>query len=221
MKYFRSIWLLLVIVPGVLFAQAKPETGFLPTLNISKKLPADWSVNFKAESRQALFSEVANYDYLQTDVSLAAAKKTGIRSSLALGYLMSIDDEGLSNRIFQQFTHITPISSIRFAQRLSADQTFSEGNYTEFRFRYRLSAEAPLSGQSLDPREFFLKFSNEYLNSFQGEEYDLEIRTSGFLGYVITPANKLELGIDYRVDSFVNDIAEKNIWIGLNFYQSL
>jgi hypothetical protein len=209
------------MVTAVVSAQSTAETGFLPSVNINKKLPADWSVNVKAESRQALSGAEGGYEYLRTDLAFAVAKKTGIRTSVAAGYLLSIEDEGISNRAFQQFTLLNPDSYLRFAQRFSADQTFQRGEYTEFRFRYRWSAEMPTSGRSLDPREFFLKFTNEYLNSFQGEAYGLEIRISGFLGYVITPKNKLELGIDYRVDSFVRQVAEKNVWIGLNFYQSI
>jgi len=221
MKIHSIRSLILLFLPSVCFAQSSSELGILPTININKKLQRDWSVNFKTESRQSLIKDDFRYDYLLTDLSIAAAKKTGINSSIAVGYLLRIDEKGIRNRAIQQVTLLKRYPDFILAHRFSADQTFQKDTRMEWRFRYRISAEFPLSGQSVDPKEFFLKFSSEYLNSLQGKEYDLEIRSAGFIGYVITPKNKLELGLDYRIDSFIAKNPRNRFWIGMNFYQSI
>jgi hypothetical protein len=217
---------LLIILFGVLLslssnAQTSYQLGFLPSLNINKKLPKDWSVVFKAESRQSLIKDDFKYDYLLSDLSLAVSKKVGARTSIAFGYLIRIEDESITNRLIQQISIVRRYPSISLAHRFSADQSFERGNSPEFRFRYRISTEIPLSGQTLDPKEFFIKLNNEYLNSFQSKEYDLEVRGAFFVGYAFTPATKLELGIDYRADSFIEGNTQNRFWIGLNFYQSI
>jgi len=202
-------------------AQGTVEFGLLPSLNINKRLPKDWSLNFKTESRQSLIKEDFNYDYLLTDISLAASKKIGINTAIAMGYLMRIDDKGVKNRTIQQITFVKRYTNFSLSHRLLADQTFKKDDNTEVRFRYRISSEIPLQGKSLDPKEFFIKLSNEYLNSLHERSYDMEIRGAAFIGYVISPTNKLEFGFDYRIDSFINGDPGNRLWIGLNFYSSI
>jgi hypothetical protein len=201
--------------------------GLLPSININKKFPTDLSLNFKTESRQELKSGFfnipanVNYKYELTDFSLIAAKKIAINKSLAMGYLMRIRDNKVINRSIQQFITTKNYSGFKLAHRLSTDQTFEKGEKTEYRVRYRLSSEIALNGQSVDPREFYLKISNEYLNSWQGGDYDFEIRVVLFLGYEFSDSNKLELGLDYRMDSFINDSSRNRFWIGANWFQSI
>lgn len=221
MKKYQILFLALYAIPLPNFAQSSFQLRILPSLNINKKLPRDWSVNFKTESRQSLYREDFDYDYLLTDFSMAVAKKTGISTSFVAGYLLRVAEEGLINRTIQQMNIIRRYVGFRVAHRISADQTFQEISDSEFRLRYRASAEIPLNGQSLDPKEFFLKLNNEYLNELYKGAYDLEIRGATYIGYTITPANKMELGIDYRWDSFVTGSPRHRIFIGLNFYQSI
>lgn len=202
-------------------AQSTFEIGFLPSLNINKKLPKDWALNFKAESRQSIVDEGFNYQYLLTDISFAASKKVSINTSVAFGYLLRISDDGIKNRAFQHISFVKRYTSFRLSHRFLADQTFQQDDDPEFRFRYRISSEIPLQGASLDTQELYLKLNNEYLNSFQNSSYDLEIRTSVLLGYTISPSNKFELGLDYRIDSFVNANTRNRLWIGVNFYSSI
>lgn len=220
---FRSHIAFLVCIFFVLTgnAQSTRQIGLLPSMNVNKKLSGDWALNFKAETRQAIYQEDFGFDYLLTDLSMAAAKKTGINTTVISGYLMRTDNDEVRHRTFQQIAFVRRYAGFRLSHRFGADQTFRSSDNAVFRFRYRVSSEIPLEGQSLDPKEFFLKFNNEYLNIFNSDEYDLEIRGAAFLGYVFTPANKLEFGLDYRVDSFLHHNTRQRIWIGLNFYQSI
>lgn len=210
-----------VLLPLIPKAQSSYQFGLLPSLNINKKLQKDWSLHFKAESRQALINGDFNYEYLLTDLSLIAATKIGINTTIAGGYLMRIDEDQIKNRVIQQISYVKRYPGFRLSHRISADQTFQQDDQTEVRLRYRLSSEIPLSGQSLDPGEFFLKVNNEYLNSFQGDEYDLELRFAAFLGYAPGLANKLEIGVDYRLDSFIDHNPRNRFWISLNFFQTI
>ena len=91
----------------------------------------------------------------------------------------------------------------------------------EFRLRYRIASEVALDGQSVDPREFYFKFNNEYLNSWQDYGYDLEIRLVPLLGYNLKSTNKIEMGLDYRVNSFLNNNTRHSFWVNLNWFIEL
>lgn len=84
-----------------------------------------------------------------------------------------IEADAVSYRTIQQFIFQTKIESFRVAHRIATDQTFSSNEATEFRLRYRLSAEILLSGQKLDDKEFYFKFNTDVLNSIQDSVYDL------------------------------------------------
>ncbi len=220
---YRSIlFLLLLLIWGSnAFTQSNALIGLLPSVNINKKLQRDWSLNFKAESRQALFHDGFAYDYLLTDLSLAAATKTGINTTIAAGYLIRLDGEAVRHRAFQQLSIVKRYSYFRLSHRFSSDQTFQQGDDAEYRLRYRITSEIPLEGRTVDPGEFFLKLNNEYLNSLEGKEYDLEIRGATFIGYAISSLSKLELGLDYRIDSFLGGLPRNRFWIGVNYYHSI
>ncbi len=205
-------------------AQNTYQFGALPSVNLNKKLRNDWSLNVKIESRQLIRQGEfkgnvdKNYEYVLTDYSIITAKKIGLNSRLAGGYLIRFRDKELVHRIIQQFSIVQKMTSFRLAHRFTGDQTFAPNESPEFRFRYRLTAEIPLNGQSVDPKEFYLKINNEILNSCQNSEYDLEIRTVPLLGYDISDSNKIEIGLDYRLNSFLKGNARNSFWMSLNWF---
>ncbi len=216
-------FILLLFTPIICFTQNNTHiTGFLPSLNLNKKLPQDWSLNSKIESRQLLFQEKLNYNYALTDVSIAGAKKVSINTSAALGYLLRIEDNNMTHRLFQQINILSRYPYFLIGHRISSDQTFEKNNPLILRFRYRITLEKPLKGESLDPKELFVKISHENLHALQTGNYSLEIRFLSFMGYVVNPKSKIELGLDYRVNGPSNqNITNNRYWIALNFYQSL
>lgn len=205
-------------------AQNRYEIGLLPALNLNKKLENNWKLNFKTESRQSLKSGVFNenqaagYEYLLTDFALVASKKILFNSSLAGGYLLRVEGDETAHRLIQQFVVTRKIVATRFAFRLATDQTFSASEAPEFRVRFRVAAELPLSGLSIDEREFYFKINHEYLNAFQDSEYDLEIRFVPVLGYEISDTLKLESGLDYRINSFLESPSRQRFWGVLSLY---
>jgi len=208
-------------------AQSTYRVGALPAININKGLRDDWSLNFKAESRQSALSGTFNgnslvqFDYLLTDLSLMASKKAGLNNKLAGGYLASLRQGRTIHKLVQQFTIVRRYSTFRLGHRFAADQAFEKNEPVEIRLRYRITAEFPLNGEAVDIREFYLKINNEYLHAFQDSKYDLEMRLSPLIGYVFSNKNKFEFGTDYRVNSFINHSARNSFWISLSWYLSI
>src|SRR5690606_27540432 len=132
--------------------------------------------------------------------------------------LTRIEPDVVAYRTIQQFIFQTRLESIRFAHRIAADQTFSPDENPEFRLRYRLGAEIPLSGLKVDIKDFYFKFNTEILNSIQNDEYGLEFRIIPNIGYVINDQQKIELGLDNRFDDFINNEPELTSWISINWY---
>lgn len=205
-------------------AQSTYQFGILPSLNLNNKFQKGWSLNSKIESRQLMksgeFGGKSNteYKYVLTDFSFITAKKVGLNSRITGGYLFRLRDTKIFHRVIQQFTIVQKTNGSRLAHRFSSDQTFSNEEKPEFRLRYRLTSEIALNGESVDPKEFYIKLNNEYLNSWQGMDYDLEIRLSPLLGYDIKDNNKIELGLDYRVNSFLNNNTRHSFWLSLNWF---
>ncbi len=195
--------------------------GLMPSVNISKKLPKDWSLQSKAESRIKMYQDEADFSYLLTDLSLTAGRKISLRTTLTAGYLIRVEPDAVSHRTIQQLSVVNRYTGFSLSHRLAFDQTFQKEEKAEYRFRYRISGEKSLQGQSVDPGEFYVKFSNEYLYAVQASTADLEIRLTAVAGYALTPGAKLETGPEYRVSSLFNDPARQRIWIGIHLFQTL
>jgi len=223
LKYLIFV-LVLMQLPFSGSAQSTYQFCALPSLNLNKKLNNDWSLNTKLESRQLFQQGEINgttdkeYNYVLTDLSLIAANKVGLNSRIAGGYLIRFEEGEIFHRLIQQYVIVQKLSGWRLAHRIMSDQTFSKIEKPEIRFRYRITSEIPLNGESVDPGEFYLKLNNEYINSFQAKEYDLEIRLIPLLGYDITDNFKIESGLDYRVNSFLNNSTRHSYWMTFNLF---
>jgi hypothetical protein len=215
---------LIVIATKNVCAQSQTRVGLLPSINYNHKINKDWDVNFKYESRHFVFENSTTqnsnfkYEYSLSDISALVGRKTGLNSKFVLGFLIRIEPDAVSYRTIQQFIFQTKIESFRVAHRIATDQTFSSNEANEFRLRYRVSAEIPLSGQKLDVKEFYFKFNTEALNSIQNNVYDLEFRIVPNIGYVINKQHKLELGLDNRFESFINNQTSLISWITINWF---
>ena len=118
----------------------------------------------------------------------------------------------------QQFVVIQKFTNFRLAHRFLSDQTFSVLESPDFRLRYRVSFELPLNGQSVDPKEFYFRVNHEYVNGWQGGDYDLEVRLIPTIGYDFTDSFRLEAGLDYRVDGFIRSETEHTFWSSIGIF---
>lgn len=224
----RSFWCLCLLVMPILgLSQSSYQFGALPSVTFNKKLPKDYVLNFKTESRQEFQSGAFNgersggYDYLLTDFTFLGGKKVGLNSTINLGYLFRVENGMIIHRSIQQFISVKKYNGFKLAQRLATDQTFEKDTPIAFRLRYRLATEIPLSGLEVDSKEFYLKVNTEFLNEMQDGSYDAEFRFVPFVGYALSNSQKLEIGIDYRLDSFINQSPEHTFWLGVNWYKSI
>lgn len=205
-------------------AQTQSRAGFLPSINYNHKINKLYEVNFKLESRHFVFDDNASqsgnfkYDYSLSDISALVGRKVGLNSKVVVGFLTRVEPDAISYRTIQQFIFQTKIDNFRVAHRIATDQTFSPIESTEFRLRYRLSAEIPLSGLKVDVKEFYFKFNTEALNSIQDNAYDLELRAVPNIGYVINERHKIELGLDNRFVSFIDNQTRFTSWITINWF---
>jgi hypothetical protein len=205
-------------------SQTETRVGVMPMVNYNHSIDKLWDVNLRFESRHFVFENLPDqesnfvYDYSLSDFSAMIGRRTGLDSKIISGLLVRVEPEAVSYRTIQQFLFLTRIYTFRVVHRLSTDQTFSPIEDPEFRLRYRVNAEIPLSGQKLDPKEFYIKLNAEGLNSVQGGDYDLEVRLVPNIGYAINAQQKIELGLDNRLGSFINNQTTFTSWITINWY---
>lgn len=227
MRKWHYIWLSLILLCVESQAQHRYRLGLLPQINLNEQIASGWKINAKIESRQLLkkghFGQPANkqLQYERTDISTLIAKKTGANSSLAAGLMIRFQEDQLIQRTIQQYAVVRRHAGYRLGHRFSTDQTFAPQTTALYRFRYRIGADVSLNGESVDPREFYFKVTNEYLGVFQGNHADIEIRLSPTLGYAYTDNNKAELGLDYRADAIRAENFRSSFWIIFGWYVSI
>lgn len=210
-------------VSSCLFAQN--QVGVLPQINTDFSLGNDWKINAKIEGRQLFFQNPfpqgeSEMKFERLDLELVANKTLNPSMAIGGGYLLRRTDGVFIHRIIQQFTIKQKLYSSRLTHRIRTDQTIEENEALQLRLRYRISWEKPLSGLKVDPKEFYLKFNNEYLGMLQDKKGDLEIRGLANLGYNISDANKIESGIDYRVENLIQKTPVHKVFLNIAFYHS-
>lgn len=206
-------------------SQSVTNVGVIPKLNIKKKFENLWSVNLELAPRVELaeggsLSTVENSTfYTLTDITTIVSRTVGVGNSIGAGYVTRIEeDQNTAHRFVQQYVFIDYRGIHRIAHRFRTDQTFREGSVPTFRARYRISSDIALRGQTVDPNEFYFKISNEYLGILRDQANDIEIRLTPTLGYNFKNKNKVEIGLDYRIDSFINSSPDHRYWIQVGYY---
>jgi len=217
----RYIILLILFVPALnLKAQNNSlYFGMLPEISMRLNLSKDFQFTFKVESMHDLYSmegkgmEVWQYYYDRTDFQGFIGYKLNPFWSLAGGYQFRLENGGdVSHSLIQQVAYVQGRTGYRLGHRLRTDQQFKRSDKTEFRIRYRFSFELPLQGQEIDPGEFYLVLSDEPIFSIQDKETDLENRLLVKTGYFYNSRHRLETGIDYRIDQFLDNGSRNGVW---------
>jgi hypothetical protein len=200
------------------------QFGMLPNINVRHRVSDGWSINSRMEFRQifkeGLFnqSESFNYNYIHTDLGAIISLQGSLNNSIGGGYLIRLKDDSNMHRFIQQIIFRKEYNTFRLSLRFRSDQSFDRYDAPEFRFRYRISFELPLNGKILNLKEFYLRLNNEYLNNFKNG-YDLELRIIPLIGYTLFEKQRLEFGLDYRVDSFIKkNKSNHKFWISINYF---
>lgn len=198
--------------------------GMLPSLNLNKALKNNWRINLKIEARNSLITEEVacsngtNHGYIHTDYTFITSKRVGLNNALAAGVLFRYKEEQLTLRYLQQFILVKKYNTFRMAHRFAMDQTKSQSDPIKYRIRYRATLALPLNGTSIDPKEWYLKINNEYLNTFQTQKNELEFRLIPLVGYKFSEMNKLEYGLDFRRTAFLSERPKNSYWVSLKWF---
>jgi hypothetical protein len=220
--------LFMAAIAGNLMAQGSYRIGLLPGINLNTPIKGDWRMNFRTESR-FFFAEggqnlpvESGFDFDLSDFAGVISRKVSANQTAGAGYLIRLRSNGVTNhRFIQQYTIVKKYESWRLAHRISTDQTSVPESSWIFRLRYRLAAEWALNGREVDPKEWYLKLNHEYLGSMEGSNADLEIRLVPVLGYAFTDANKVECGLDYRVNNWIQGQPSHVYWLAVSWFVSL
>ena len=222
----------MILVSVTLSAPAQDRVfyaGFFPEAALSHSVSDQFQVTFKVESQHGSYderlSEGDRWEYFhdRTDLQGFVAYRLHPLWKVSVGYQYRLEGgDGInSHRSIQQVAYTQKLLRSRLGHRLRTDQTYQPEEATEVRLRYRLSMELPLSGQSVDPGEFYAIFSNELIGSYQADEGEIENRLVGSLGRYLSARAKLEAGLDYRTDGYIAEGFRQRLWLKVGGYFSL
>lgn len=199
---------------------------------LNYKVTDNWSFNTSIGKRSVWSTVETNADedfsgeltFLEINHFATYRFNPSLKASAGYKYRWRDPTEGFGeyeHRFTQQvaYTHFKEI--VRLVSRLRLEQRIRNESFA-MRYRYRLSADLPLSGQTLDAREFYLVGSNEILfEAVDVEEDTWESRTSASIGYLFDPNFKLEISFTYRLENFTGSIEDflfinTGVFINLN-----
>lgn len=226
MRIFFCLIFALITQFGI--AQTRTYSGFFPEAQLTFSPVKKLKLTTKVESQHGLLSrdESANnewkYYHDRTDFQGFAGTSINPFTSVDVGYQYRWDGGGEnSHRSIQQIGYVQPKSGFRLGHRFRTDQTFSPTEKPEFRARYRIAFDIPLDGQKVDPGEYYFVASNEPIFGLQDGIFKIENRLVGSLGYYFGPKQKLEAGIDYRTDDFLEGGLRQRIWLKVGWYVNI
>lgn len=222
MRINLRLSVLALLIGSNLWGQSSYRFGSIPSLNLNTELAKGWGLNFKSEFR-SMFRQglkdktpLITNEYIHTDLSALVSKKVGLGNRLTGGFLLRIRDNRVIQRYIQQYILVRNYDGYRMSYRFALDETFDD--LLEVRFRLRTSTEIPLNGKKVDDKEYYIKLNQEILNNFEASIYDIELRLIPLLGYKLNDNNKVEFGIDYRLDTFLNNEPRHTALVSMNWF---
>ncbi|MFC6102159.1 DUF2490 domain-containing protein [Olivibacter domesticus] len=223
----RTYLFTLVLLFSLLFSfgQDRYQFGVIPQINNGFAFGDEYELNSKLEVRQLLKDGPENiaagkgFHFERTDIETVLNRKLSPLDGIAVGYLFRVEEGQIIHRFIQQYSFIRKKGGFRLAHRFRTDQTLDDGDFS-FRFRYRFGIEKPLAGLEIDPKEFYLKFNNEYLPTYSERSFDIEIRALASLGYNLSDKMKFETGLDYRAEDIVSKDTEHQCWLNIGWFHS-
>lgn len=213
-----------ILIVSESFGQQKPRffTGFFPEISLTKKLNQTQKLNFKVENQHVWFDnrqpDIFQFSHYRTDIMGFFDQSIRPGKSLGFGLFHRFQDGSDANRLVQQYVYLQRFRSYRLNHRFRTDQTFTKGEAVELRFRYRLSSEIALQGEEVDVGEFYLNSSAESIFSLQDSDFEIENRIALALGKLLDPGEKIEWGIDYRTDGYVQNGFRTRLWAKISYY---
>lgn len=226
--YFLSLSVLVVFsIPRTLRAQ-EVYGGLMPEFGITLPIKGNFSQTYKIENQHLLLRDGTEengfvYEYERTDLQAFLNYRFSGNWKATVGYQLRIEQQwNTHHRTILQAATSTRIRNLRLAHRVRSDQTMERDEPFVFRLRYRAALEIPLSGDKIDPKEFYVVVSDEPIYSIDSE------RTNGFenrfvvtVGHFFSNKNKLELSLDHRTDRFFDTDIRQRIWLKIGWFLNI
>ncbi|WP_163379844.1 DUF2490 domain-containing protein [Cyclobacterium sp. SYSU L10401] len=225
----RIVWIILLALPLELMGQGRiTNFGLFPEFQLGFSAAENLKITGKIESQHGLVDKVsqerADWAYYHNQTDFQGFVGTSLNPFVAItgGYQYRLESgSDNSHRAIQQISFLQRKGTYQMGHRFRADQTFAPDEPVEYRLRYQISIEIPIEGQSLDPGEFYLVFSDEPIYSIQSGESGLENRLVAALGHLSKGKQKFQAGIDYRTDRFFDADLRQRTWFKFGWYLSL
>lgn len=176
------------------------QTEIKPTVSFKK----DWKLNGKITTRTLFFEGSSEESFKgisvfeRSELEMIMTKDLSNKSSIGFGYLIRDEESDFKQRFIQQFSISKEATAFKYGHRFRFDETLQKDQDVIYRFRYRFNIEKALSKDNNKRTYFFV--SNEYLPTLQGDDLSLETRVFPGIGFKLNEKNKVELGIDYRME---------------------
>jgi hypothetical protein len=187
-------------------AQSSYTGGVLLEIKPSLSFENDWKLRSKFGSRFLFFegSDSQSFtplaDFERAELEFVLTKKVSPATSLGGGYLTRLQKGIVKHRLIQQFSISNERETFSLEHRFRFDETFQVNKANIYRFRYRFSFEKSLNQEVKKDKKTYFILYNEYIPSVQSGKYQMEIRILPGLGFKLNKDNKLEVGVDYRVE---------------------
>lgn len=207
---------LIIVLSLKLNAQSNSSFGWLPKINTSTKVNNNTKWVNSIEARERLYKKQLEFKHKLVDVTSVISFKTNINQSFNIGGVVRFSTKNTVYRLLQHYNFITSFNGLKLANRIGFEQFFANNTQPKYRTRYRATLQKSLSGDRVDAKEFYLKYTNEYLYNFNKK--DLEIRFAPYLGYKISKNEKIEFGFEYRLSNFLNNLTKNNLWFRTTWY---
>ena len=207
---------------GTFNAQTSNQMGAIPSFLFSQEINQAWDASMALSSQMLLtedFVDGQEFPRKVRNINLQAIVSYDRSPELKLdfGFLFRKMDpfdgvEAYEMRPWQQATLQFFLGKYRLRNRVRLEERVytREDQKTEldWRLRYRLSLDFPLSGIRLDPGEFYINTHLEALSQLDQEDVidNWENRSYLGLGYLLPSRNRLEIGPELRYHRSVNGL---------------
>ncbi len=198
-------------------AQDSFKTGIMPTINLNTKFINEYTLYLKLESRNHFEKGL---EHNLTEISFLIGRKVGQKNRVAVGYSYLYQEEIDAYRFIQKFSVRKRYEKFGMVYQISTDQTMIDKKIA-LRVRGKITTEIPFDGVSIDSCDYYFKAYNEYVFKFFEGKHQLEFRWSPMVGYKVSEANKIEIGVDHRINTLFEEDRKHKLWVKLNWYIKL
>ncbi|RDK88818.1 uncharacterized protein DUF2490 [Marinirhabdus gelatinilytica] len=207
----KNTVLLLLLLGATCWVRSQTEFTLEKVATLQYNISPRWSTQLGTEYRNTPAEDIGDaslqFNSRHLQFSGTVAYEVGFYAKLGTGIMYrfnTLEDKGNENetRITQQYTYAKPYNALRLGHRLKLDQRIKVSETTH-RMRYRLSADAPLNGLSVDRGEYYGVASLEtLLNISRLNKPAWDQRFTLGIGNQIFEKVKLQIDVQYRVEDF-------------------